>query len=190
MAGGVLYVEPVYIRGAGQDSYPLLQKVLAGYGTKVAFKDTSGEALAAVLGTSTTPTTPTGNGDNNGGTASPSPSPSGTGNQTAQQRLAFDILRAQEAYTRGQDALGRGDFAAYGEAQKDLKRYLDDAAVVQRLGLVAPSSSPTAAASPPHRSARHSGMTARSRFGRRRRGAVHLRQPSVGDPTTRGGAAR
>jgi len=143
VANGVLYVEPVYIRGAGQDSYPLLQKVLAGFGSKVAFKDNLAEALAAVLGTSTTPPT----GSENGGGTTTNP---GT-NQTAQQRLAFDIARAQEAYTRGQTALALGDFTKYGEAQRDLKKYLDDAAQVQKdLGIVgsSPPPSPSASASP------------------------------------------
>jgi len=140
VAGGVLYVEPVYIRGAGQDSYPLLQKVLAGFGSKVAFKDTIGEALAAVLGTSTSPP-PTGS-ENGGSGSNP-----GT-DQTAQQRLAFDIARAQEAYSRGQAALVVGDFTKYGEAQKDLKKYLDDAALVQKqLGIAGPSPSPSPSSS-------------------------------------------
>ncbi|MGB2737215.1 MAG: UPF0182 family protein, partial [Candidatus Nanopelagicales bacterium] len=44
---GMLYVEPVYVR-ASQDGYPLLQKVLVGFGEKVAMKETLPEALAAV----------------------------------------------------------------------------------------------------------------------------------------------
>ena len=138
---GLLYIEPVYIRGAGQDSYPLLQKVLAGFGSKVAFKDTLGEALAAVLGTSTSPPT----GGENGGTSNPST------DQTTQQRLAFDIARAQDAYNRGQAALVIGDFTKYGEAQKDLKKYLDDAAIAQKLlggAAPSPSPSPSSSASP------------------------------------------
>ena len=40
VAGGVLYVEPVYVRSTGADGYPLLQKVLVGFGNKVAMEDT------------------------------------------------------------------------------------------------------------------------------------------------------
>jgi len=54
VAGGVLYVEPVYISGTSTQGYPLLKKVLAGFGDKVALKDTIGEALATVFGTGST----------------------------------------------------------------------------------------------------------------------------------------
>jgi uncharacterized membrane protein (UPF0182 family) len=136
VANGVLYVEPVYIRGSNQDGYPLLHKVLASFGNKIAFKDNLADALAEVLGSSTSPGS---NGENNGNSNNGGP---GT-DQTLQQQLAFDIARAQDAYTRGQKALTLGDFKAYGEAQADLKKYLDDAAVVQKkLGVVGPSPSP------------------------------------------------
>ena len=45
VAGGVLYVEPVYVRATGAEGFPLLQKVLVGFGNKVAMKDTLQEAL-------------------------------------------------------------------------------------------------------------------------------------------------
>src|SRR6185312_10586782 len=39
VAGGVLYVEPVYVSAAGTStSYPLLRKVLVGFGDKVGFQ--------------------------------------------------------------------------------------------------------------------------------------------------------
>ena len=53
VGGGVLYVEPVYIRAGGTAGYPLLKKVLVGFGAKVAFQDTIGEALAELFGTGT-----------------------------------------------------------------------------------------------------------------------------------------
>ncbi len=48
---GLLYVEPVYIR-ATTDGYPLLRKVLVGYGQNVALENTLDVALAKVFGTS------------------------------------------------------------------------------------------------------------------------------------------
>ncbi len=49
--GGLLYVEPVYVRG-GQLKYPLLRKVLVTYGGATAFEDTLDQALDKVFGTS------------------------------------------------------------------------------------------------------------------------------------------
>ena len=136
-AGGVLYVEPVYIRSSQADGYPLLQKVLVGFGSKVAMENTLTQALAVVLGT-----TPPSSGD--GGTGS------GTGStDSAEKRLAQAIADAQTAYDDGQAALAKGDFAAYGEAQKRLETALQDAAAAQQdLGLPTSTTSPSPSASP------------------------------------------
>ncbi len=48
--GGLLYVEPVYVRGGGL-KYPLLRKVLVTYEGRTAFENTLGEALDKVFGT-------------------------------------------------------------------------------------------------------------------------------------------
>ena len=41
VAGGLLYVEPVYVKAAGgQGSYPLLQKVLVSFGNNIGFQST------------------------------------------------------------------------------------------------------------------------------------------------------
>jgi hypothetical protein len=125
--GGLLYVEPVYLR-ATQDGYPLLRKVLAGYGANVALEDTLDEALAAVFESDPFPTpdpvpgpepdpgpdpTPT-------PTPTPAPGPSGDPLTDLQSALA----EAQAAYDRGQEALAQGDFAAYGQAQAELEAAL------------------------------------------------------------------
>jgi uncharacterized membrane protein (UPF0182 family) len=47
--GGLLYVEPVYVRGGGL-KYPLLRKVLVTYGGNTAFEDTLEKALDKVFG--------------------------------------------------------------------------------------------------------------------------------------------
>jgi uncharacterized membrane protein (UPF0182 family) len=150
VAGGVLYVEPVYIRAATADGYPLLQKVLAAYGSKVAFKNTLGEALTAVFGVQTE-TTPGAVGGGDGTGATPTPTPSGSSSLTAQQRLTVAIAAAQSAYNEGVAALAKNDFTAYGLAQDKLERALADAAAAQQeLGFPVPSPSPssTSGASP------------------------------------------
>lgn len=149
--GGLVYVEPVYIQAAQGDGYPLLRKVLAGYGPNVAMEDTLEAALTKVFTTipGTTPTPPI---DENGGTASPTPTPSPsspgpapTGDPTA--LLAQAIADAQQAYDDGKAALAAGDFAAYGEAQARLEDALRRAAEAQALidaggGAVAEAPSP------------------------------------------------
>ncbi|WP_129843940.1 UPF0182 family protein [Streptomyces sp. RFCAC02] len=49
LEGGLLYVEPVYVRGASTN-YPLLRKVLVTYGEETAFEDSLSEALDVVFG--------------------------------------------------------------------------------------------------------------------------------------------
>jgi uncharacterized membrane protein (UPF0182 family) len=148
VAGGVLYVEPVYVRATSGEGFPLLQKVLVGYGSKVAMRDTLAQALTDVF--EGAPVTPpdNGNGNGNGGEPTPTPSPGGS----AEQRLAQAISDAQKAYLAGQEALKVQDWVAYGEAQKALNDALDAAAAASvELGIatpVAPSPSATPSASP------------------------------------------
>ncbi|GAA2515127.1 UPF0182 family protein [Streptomyces longisporus] len=105
--GGLLYVEPVYVRGGGL-KYPLLRKVLVTYGGNTAFEDTLGQALDKVFGAESTTTPPSDTGTN------PPPTSS---NPTVQQALND----AQKAFDAGQEALKKGDWQAYGQAQKDLQ---------------------------------------------------------------------
>src|SRR4051794_31395426 len=47
---GLLYVEPLYVEGTGQNSFPLLQKVLVNYGDRVGYANTLAAALDQVFG--------------------------------------------------------------------------------------------------------------------------------------------
>ncbi|GAB2949880.1 UPF0182 family protein [Streptomyces heilongjiangensis] len=120
--GGLLYVEPVYVRGGGL-KYPLLRKVLVTYGGNTAFEDTLDAALNKVFETegSTTPEPPT--EDGGGGTDEPPTS----GDPTVQQALQD----AQKAFDEGQKALKDGDWEAYGRAQQDLEDALKRAEEAQ-----------------------------------------------------------
>lgn len=104
--GGLLYVEPVYVRG-GDLKYPLLRKVLVTYGGNTAFEDTLGQALNKVFEAESSTEPP-----DEGTTKPPTSS-----NPTVQAALAD----AQKAFDQGQEALKKGDWKAYGEAQKDLE---------------------------------------------------------------------
>jgi uncharacterized membrane protein (UPF0182 family) len=103
VGGGILYVEPVYVKATGAGGYPLLRKVMVGFGQKVVMADNISAALKQVLGT--------------GQTTPPDP---GTPGSTAAERLSVALAAAQKAYDDGQAALKQGDFTAYGAAQTRL----------------------------------------------------------------------
>ena len=124
VADGMLYIEPVYVRAAGQEGFPLLQKVLAGYGQEVTMQNTLQEALAEVF----TGSADAGGGGGGGGGGGDG----GRNDRTPEEQLANALSAAESAYERGQEALAEGDFGAYGEAQEDLKKALDRAASAQR----------------------------------------------------------
>lgn len=107
--GGLLYVEPVYVRGGGL-KYPLLRKVLVTYGGQTAFENTLDEALNKIFGTEGQAPEPPDEGD----TTTPPPT---SDNPTVQQALED----AQKAFDAGQEALKDNDWEAYGRAQKDLE---------------------------------------------------------------------
>ncbi|HZF89752.1 UPF0182 family protein [Streptomyces sp.] len=119
--GGLLYVEPVYVRGGGL-KYPLLRKVLVTYGGNTAFEDTLEEALNKVFdaeGSAPEPPQEEGDGD-----TTPPPT---TGDATVEAALAD----AQKAFDAGQEALQKGDWEAYGRAQQDLEDALKRAEEAQ-----------------------------------------------------------
>lgn len=50
VGGGLLYVQPVYLRSTGATSFPILRKILVAFGDDIAFEDTLDEALDALFG--------------------------------------------------------------------------------------------------------------------------------------------
>ncbi|WP_330461954.1 UPF0182 family protein [Streptomyces sp. NBC_00820] len=113
--GGLLYAEPVYVRG-GSLQYPLLRKVLVTYGGRTAFEDTLDEALDKVFGVQGS-APPTGNGTGK---------PAGPTDPTVQRALED----AQKAFDAGQLAMKEKDgpdWGAYAKAQRDLQEALKSA---------------------------------------------------------------
>ena len=126
VSGGLLYVEPVYVRAAQGQGYPLLRKVLVSFGPKTVLSNSLGEALAAVFSEGDPGS---GSGSNQGGGGDDGASEP---TDDAQADLAKAIVDAQAAYARGEEALAAGDFTAYGRAQADLEAALNRAAAAQR----------------------------------------------------------
>jgi hypothetical protein len=121
VGGGLLYVQPVYVRAtANTAAYPLLQKVLVSFGEKIGFDDTLKGALDQVFG-----------GDS-GSTNLPPASGGSTGSNTGSNNdLASALASAQAALADAQAALAKGDFAAYGKAQDRLKAAIAAAVAAQ-----------------------------------------------------------
>jgi uncharacterized membrane protein (UPF0182 family) len=122
VGGGLLYVQPVYVRAtANTAAYPLLQKVLVAFGEKIGFDDTLSGALNQVFG-----------GDSGTSANVPSSGTSGNSGSTQNQGdLAQALTSAQRALADAQAALAKGDFAAYGQAQDRLKAAIEAAVAAQ-----------------------------------------------------------
>jgi uncharacterized protein len=111
VGGGLLYVQPVYVRAtANTAAYPLLQKVLVSFGDVIGFDNSLKGALDQVFG------------GNSGTSSSGTPVTSTTDN--ASDDLKTALQNARQALSDGNAALAKGDFAAYGRAQDRLKAAL------------------------------------------------------------------
>jgi uncharacterized membrane protein (UPF0182 family) len=121
---GLLYVQPVFVRASGGESFPTLERVLVSYGNRVAANTTLAGSLADLFRNAPAEEpTP-------GGTPSPrpTPSPGASPPPAVAGDLASLIAEATAAYEEGQAALRRGDLGAYAEAQERLGR------AIERLG--------------------------------------------------------
>ncbi|CAN7424023.1 UPF0182 family protein [Arthrobacter sp. LjRoot78] len=155
VGGGLLYVQPVYLRSTGETSYPTLQRVLVAFGDKIGFAPTLDQALNQLFGGDSGASA--GDSDNNGQTppATGGGTPPATGGTDAKAELKAALDEANAAIKAGQEALAKGDFAAYGEQQKKLSAALQKAIDAEaKLGAAsasptpAPTAAPTAAATP------------------------------------------
>ena len=146
VAGGILYVQPVYVRSSGGTTYPTLRKVLVSFGDKVGFADTLQEALDQVFDGDSGAVTPE---ENQAEAPAPGEEPSAPG--TVEEELSAALEEAQDALTQGQERLAEGDWAGYGEQQKRLNEALKRAtAADDALGGDAPAQDQAPAeASPP-----------------------------------------
>ncbi|WP_095698481.1 UPF0182 family protein [Candidatus Planktophila limnetica] len=109
VGGGLLYVQPVYVRAtANAAAYPLLQKVLVSFGDQIGYSDTLKGALDQVFA-------------GNSGTSESGASTGSGKPTTGTNDLANALASAKQALADGQAALAKGDFTAYGKAQDRLK---------------------------------------------------------------------
>ena len=122
VGGGLLYVQPVYVRAtANTSAYPLLQKVLVSFGDVIGFDNTLKGALDQVFG-------------GNSGTVLNNTSQSNTGGSTpvVSNTVKAALDNAKAALADAQAALRRGDFTAYGKAQDRLEAAIAAAISAQK----------------------------------------------------------
>ncbi|WP_186466973.1 UPF0182 family protein [Arthrobacter sp. UKPF54-2] len=150
VGGGLLYVQPVYLKSTGETSYPTLQRVLVAFGDKIGFAPTLDEALNQLFGGSSGATA--GDAANNGQTPptpAPGTTPPATGGTDAKAELKAALDEANGAIKAGQEALAKGDFAAYGEQQKKLSAALQRAIDAEaKIATTTPAPTPSATPSP------------------------------------------
>lgn len=129
VGGGLLYVQPVYVKSTGDTSYPLLRKILVAFGSEIAFEDTLDQALDALFGGDSGAQAGDQNVDQNAppptnpnAPEQPTPQPPAANNPELQKALqdaaqalldreaayaANDLVKAAQADQRLQEALGR-----------------------------------------------------------------------------------
>jgi len=109
----LVYVQPLYLAASEQGALPELRRVIVAYGNQIAMEPTLEQSLSRVFGGRSTTTAAAA-----AATSSADGPPDGT---TGARQLG---QRALEIWNRAQDALRRGDWAAYGAEQKRLEETL------------------------------------------------------------------
>ena len=122
VGGGLLYVQPVYIKSTGETSFPLLKKVLVAFGDKIAFEDTLDGALDALFGGDSGANA--GDGD---GTVSPEPVDPADPGTTTNVALQNALAKAKAAMLARDAAMAAGDWTLYGEEDAKLKAAIEAA---------------------------------------------------------------
>ena len=122
VGGGLLYVQPVYVRSTGETSYPLLRKILVSFGDSIAFEDTLPAALDTLFG---------GNAGVDPGTPETPTEPT-TPNENVSPQLQAALEEARQALLDRAAAYKANDLVAAAEADKKLQAALQRAYELSR----------------------------------------------------------
>ncbi|PRY62963.1 hypothetical protein BCF74_103172 [Knoellia remsis] len=141
---GLLYVQPMYVQASREGgSFPQNKATVAVFGKRIAWGETLDQALDGVFGGNSGASAGDSGTDTGGGSPPPGGEPPSTQSPSAQ--LAEVIRDIEAANAAGQAALKKGDFAAYGQAQKDLQDAINRAgALAPQLGASGATPAPTA----------------------------------------------
>ncbi|KAB7468332.1 UPF0182 family protein, partial [Bifidobacterium bifidum] len=136
LGGGLVYVQPVYVKSSGATSFPLLKKTLVAFGDQVGFADTLDEALdqvfggdsGAAAGDAENVSGDQSGSDTNGGQSGTTDGKSDSGSSSDRSpELQQALNDAAQAMKDSQSAMKNGDWTAYGKAQKELEDALNKA---------------------------------------------------------------
>ena len=136
LGGGLVYVQPVYVKSSGVTSFPLLKKTLVAFGDQVGFADTLDEALdqvfggnsGAAAGDAENVSGDQSGSDTNGGQSGTTDGKSDSGSSSDRSpELQQALNDAAQAMKDSQSAMKNGDWTAYGKAQKELEDALNKA---------------------------------------------------------------
>lgn len=133
VAGGLLYIQPVYVRSAGETSYPVLQRVLVAFGEQIGFAPTLDEALDQVFGGDSGARA--GDADSSGEASEGEKGGADAGDEkdkpAREPNLQKALEDARNAMKESDEALKNGDWNKYGQAQERLRKALDEAGKLQ-----------------------------------------------------------
>jgi uncharacterized protein len=108
----LIYVQPLYLAASEQGALPELRRVIVAHGNRIAMEPTLEQSLARIFVGRVAPAA---------AGAAPAPAGGPAAPPVGDRAIA---QRALEIYQRSQDALRRGDWAAYGAEQKRLEETL------------------------------------------------------------------
>lgn len=128
--GGMLYVEPIYLKSSGERAYPQMQRVLLNFGDKVAFAETVEQGIEQLV-KGAPPVVD-----------KPQPAPTTPGSD----ELAAAAQKVQTAIDNLRKAQASGDFEAYGKALADLEAAIKEFEAAKK---AASGTSPAAATPTP-----------------------------------------
>src|SRR5699024_10739366 len=114
VAGGLLYVEPIYIQRKEEDSYPQLARVLVSFGGRVGFSETLDGALDQVFGAGASGNT--GNDEEQ----EQRPPEDGEGQSGTDQETAQAVGQLNAALQHLQQAQSSNDYQDMGAAYQEL----------------------------------------------------------------------
>jgi uncharacterized membrane protein (UPF0182 family) len=134
VGGGLLYVQPVYVKSTGETSYPLLRKVLVAFGDQVAFEDTLDQALDVLFGGDsgadagdTDAETDGPDGGTGGETGGETGGDGGTETPVDNPALEKALSDYQKALADRTAAYAEGDLVAAAEADQRMRDAIDAA---------------------------------------------------------------
>ncbi|TWP35307.1 UPF0182 family protein [Leekyejoonella antrihumi] len=130
VGGGLLYVEPIYVKANGATSFPLERAVVVEFGNKLAWGATLDGALDDLFGGNSGASAGDAGVTPKGG-SSPTPSPSPSSGKSSSKGTSAELDQAladvEKYYQDGQAALKKGDWTAYGRAQAELQKAIEGA---------------------------------------------------------------